>query len=58
MSSSRPASRTASLTVCHDAPSEPATRAIDRRSMTTDFSAHSTAARVSLALGAAVAVVS
>jgi len=46
------------LTVCHEAPSEAATRAIDSRSMTTDFSAHSTACRDSFARGAAAAVVS
>ncbi len=39
------------LTVCHDAPSDAATRAIDMRSMTTDFSAQSTADLLSLDRG-------
>ena len=39
ISSSRPAARTALLTVCHDAPRLAATRAIDSRSITTHFNA-------------------
>ncbi len=46
------------MTVCQDAPRPSATRAMDSRSMTTDLSAQSTAARVSFDRGAAAAVVS
>jgi len=58
ISSWRPAARTASLAVCQDAPSPSATRAIESRSMTTDFSAQSTAALLSFDRGAATELVS
>jgi hypothetical protein len=53
-----PVARTASSTVCQDAQSPAAIRAIDIRSMTTLFNAHITACVESFALGAAAAVVS
>ena len=53
INSCRPAVSTASLTVCHEAARAAATRAIDILSMTTDFSAHSTACLLSFARGAA-----
>jgi hypothetical protein len=50
--------RTASLTACHDAPSDAATRAIETRSMTTASNAHNTACVVSFDRGAAAELVS
>ena len=58
INSSRPAARTASLTVCQEAPSPVAILAIDIRLMTRHFSAHNTACRDSFARGAAAAEVS
>jgi len=58
INSCRPAPRTASLTVCHDAPRPSATRAIESRSMTTDFNAHNTASRDNLHRGVAAKLVS
>src|SRR5699024_4134709 len=51
MSNRRPVANTTSLAVCQDTPRLAATRAMDNRSMTTDFNAHNAAACGSLAFG-------
>ncbi|TDS82315.1 hypothetical protein EV640_1182 [Nesterenkonia aurantiaca] len=58
ISNCRPAASTASLTVCQAAPRLAAIRVIDMWSMTSDFSAQSTAWRLSFARGAAACLVS